>query len=79
MQTKSRTLESRSFVDIWNSWGRNERSLFYDNLVGLRECTIRNYSTGRRNPTGPSLACIVRTFKRCGYNVGDGRFLFPER
>ncbi len=76
--TRNQNITTQTFKEIWNNMNLLDHSAFYKKAEGLRESTIRCYATGHRAAHGPSLACLVRTLKRMGYNVGDGRFLFPE-
>lgn len=72
-------IDTRTFAQIWNEMPTADHAIFYKKVEGLRESSIRCYALGLRTPTGPSLACLVRGLKRTGLNVGDGRFLFPEK
>lgn len=76
--TKS-NIDNRTFAQIWSELEIADHAIFYKKVEGLRESSIRCYALGLRTPTGPSLACLVRGLKRIGINVGDGRFLFPEK
>ena len=69
-------IDTRTFVEIWASWGKVERNNFYDKAIGLRDSSIRSYGTGRRKASTPALKCLVDAFRRMQMNVGDGRFLF---
>lgn len=70
------TVETRTFPEIWNSFSRVEKDLFYEKVRGVRESTIRSYGSGRRKARGPSLICLVDAFKKMGINVADGQWLF---
>lgn len=70
-------IDTRTFVEFWESWDKVERGSFYDRCIGLRESSIRSYGSGRRKASSPALRCLVDAFRKCGVNVGDGRFLFP--
>lgn len=72
-------VETRTFKEIWNAWSRFQKEQFYEKLEGIREATVRSYGTGRRIARGPSLYCLVKTFKKLGIDVLDGRYLFKEK
>jgi len=73
-------IETRTFQDIWNSWGQQEKDRFYEKLApeGVKQSTVRSYGTGRRVARGPYRKALVRVFKKMGINVDEGQYLFAD-